>query len=220
MDGVSFSLEEVEDLPKVLSAPRFATYLSARDGDRSAALALYHWNLELSSAFHVPLQICEVSVRNSIVRAIEATYGPNWPWEKAFEISLPDPSGSYSPRKDLASRRYLPTSGKIVAELRFVFWEKMLTGRHDNAIWNKHLKLVFPHCNRSLSVQILRGSAYSMLFSIRDLRNRIAHHEPIFERDVEEEYARIHEMIGWTSMVAAGWVDRVERTRLLATRRP
>lgn len=217
---MSFSKEEVAELPEVLSAPRFATYLHAKDGNREAALALYEWNLELSSAFLIPLQICEVSVRNSIVRAIEATYGPEWPWETAFEISLPDSKRSYSPRKDLLDRRNLPTAGKIVAELKFVFWEKMLTSRHDNAIWNKHLKTVFPHCDHGQSIQTLRAGGYSVLFAIRDLRNRIAHHEPIFARDAHAEYERIREMIGWTSLVAAGWVDRIERARQIATQWP
>ena len=117
-----FTHDEIHQLPTVLSAPRFATYLAERAGDKQAALELYRWNMELSAALLVPLQICEVSVRNSIVAAIERTYGPNWPWERGFEISLRNPLNSYSPRRDLidlAGR--LATSGKIIAELKFVF---------------------------------------------------------------------------------------------------
>lgn len=36
-----FSPEELRELPVVLSAPRFATYLQARGGDRTEALRLY-----------------------------------------------------------------------------------------------------------------------------------------------------------------------------------
>ena len=86
-----FTPEEIHSLPAVLSAPRFATYLAEKASDKEAALELYRWNMELSAAFFVPLQICEVSVRNSIVAAIENTYGANWPWEKGFEISLRNP---------------------------------------------------------------------------------------------------------------------------------
>jgi hypothetical protein len=47
----------LNDLPGVISAPRFATYLQARGNDRAAALTLYEWNLTISAAFIVPLQV-------------------------------------------------------------------------------------------------------------------------------------------------------------------
>lgn len=141
---MTFSRDEITHLPKVLSAPRFATYLAEKNGDKEKALALYQWNLETSAAFLVPLQICEVSVRNSIVTAIETVYGSNWPFEKGFEITLRDPKKAYSQRKNLTALRYLGTSGKIVAELKFVFWQKMLTFSHDADLWNTHFRQFFP----------------------------------------------------------------------------
>jgi len=194
----------------VLSAPRFATYLAEKSGDKEAALELYQWNLQLSAAFLVPLQICEVSVRNSIVSAIERTYGQNWPWERGFEISLRNPPRGYSPRRNLLGLRSFPTSGKIVAELKFVFWEKMFTHSHDGAIWNPHFRTVFPNADPVKTVQTLRAHGYDRLNRIRDLRNRIAHHEPIFRRNIQEEYDRIREVVAWTDLVAAAWIDKVE----------
>jgi hypothetical protein len=66
-----FTPAELHDLPGVISAPRFATYLQATGNDRARALALYEWNLDLSAAFIVPLQICEIAVRNGVAEAIE-----------------------------------------------------------------------------------------------------------------------------------------------------
>lgn len=215
-----FTHDEIQRLPSVLSAPRFATYLFEMAGDRAAALELYRWNLELSSAFIVPLQICEVSVRNSIVSAIEKSYGANWPWEKGFEISLRNPPRGYSPRRNLLSLGHLPTSGKIVAELKFVFWEKMLTYGHDGAIWNAHFRQVFPNTNNIKTVQVLRAEGHDALDKIRDLRNRIAHHEPIFRRDIQEEYDRIREVISWTDLTAAAWVDKIETVTTMILTKP
>lgn len=203
-----------------MSAPRFATYLAEKAGDKEAALELYLWNLRLSAAFFVPLQICEVSVRNSIVSGIEKTYGQNWPWERSFEISLRDPQTGYSPRQDLAGLRGLPTAGKIVADLKFVFWEKMLTHGHDGAIWNAHFRTVFPNSDAQKSVQILRREGYDNLERIRDLRNRIAHHEPIFRRNIHGEYDRIKRVISWTDLTAAAWVDKVQSVTALNAQRP
>lgn len=217
---MQFTQDEIESLPVILSAPRFATYLAAKDGDKIAALSLYKWNLDLSAAFYAPLQICEVSVRNSIVKAIEATYGANWPWDKGFEISLPNPPNSFSPRRELLVLRHLPTAGKIVAELKFIFWEKMLTRSHDAAIWNKHFRSAFPYADQAKTVQAVRREGHSALASIRDLRNRIAHHEPIFTRDAVAEYCRIRSVIAWTSLVAATWMDKNEMISSLVGSRP
>lgn len=217
---MSFTHDEIQHLPAVLSPPRFATYLAEKNGDKAAALALYQWNLELSSAFIIPLQICEVSVRNSIVTAIEHTYGANWPWEKGFEISLRTSKFGYSPRKNLKSLQKLPTSGKIVAELKFVFWEKMLTAGHDQAIWNRHIQAVFPNTDANKTVQELRAEGHNDLNKIRDLRNRIAHHEPIFRRDIQEEYDRIRKIIFWSNITAADWVDKIEIVTDMISSRP
>jgi hypothetical protein len=44
----------------------------------------------------------------------------------------------------------------------------------------------------------------------RKLRNRIAHHEPIFSRDIHEDHARVNELIAWRCQYTAGWVSSLE----------
>jgi hypothetical protein len=112
---VPFTPDELRDLPHVISAPRFATYLQATGNDRERALALYEWNLTLSSAFIVPLQVCEVAVRNGVVEAIEKVHGATWPWSNGFLRSLPRPKRplDYNPEKDLrAMAARQPTTGR------------------------------------------------------------------------------------------------------------
>lgn len=215
-----FTQDELHALPTVFSAPRFATYLAETQGDKVRALELYQWNMEVSSAFLAPLQMCEVSVRNAIAEAIELTYGPNWPYERSFEIALPNPSRAYSPRQNLLQHRNEPTTGKVIAELKFVFWERMFTRRHDDTIWNKHLRTVLPHTDAVKSVQDLRRDAYQMLEAIRDLRNRIAHHEPIFRRNIREEYDRIRAVVAWRSETAANWLDKIEQVTCKNPQKP
>lgn len=113
-----FTADELRELPHVISAPRFATYLQAMGNDRDAALQLYRWNLLVSSAFIVPLQVCEVAARNGVVEVIEAVHGANWPWSNGFIRSLPRTRRGYNAEQDLrdvAGR--MPTAGKVVAEL-------------------------------------------------------------------------------------------------------
>jgi len=120
-----FTPQEITDLPDVISAPRFATYLQAKQGHVDQALELYAWNMEVSAAFMVPLHLCEVAIRNAAGDAIEAVHGANWPWVNGFIRSLPVPrrQTDYDPQRNLrtvAGRQ--PTVGKVVSELNFAFW--------------------------------------------------------------------------------------------------
>lgn len=217
-----FSTEEIKHLPEVISAPRFARYLQAKANHRENALELYEWNLEISSAFLVPLQICEVGVRNGVVEAIERVHGGNWPWSNGFIRSLPVPKNAwhYNPQDDLrkiAAR--MPTTGKVVAELKFAFWEKIFTKGQDARLWTPHLHSVFPGISASTPASIARANAFSALHTIRELRNRIAHHEPIFNRTLAAEYSLLRDVIYWRNPTAAAWLDRIERvTQLLAAK--
>ncbi|WP_159013926.1 hypothetical protein [Acidisoma sp. S159] len=208
---MSFTPDELRNLPEVISAPRFATYLQARGNDRTKALALYEWNLDLSAAFIVPLQVCEVAVRNGIVQALERVHGANWPWSNGFLRSLPRPKREqdYHPERDLRSvASRMPTAGKIVAELRFAFWESTFTVGQDDRLWKPHFRASFPGSPRTLLIPIARATARADLIEIRRLRNRIAHHEPIFTRNVTADYRRIHELLSWRSPIAAAWMDK------------
>lgn len=119
----------MQAVKKALSSARMGTYeTAAGSADTAEALELYAWNAQVSAALLAPLHVCEVVIRNAVAEAIEVQYGANWPWSTGFERSLPDPKFGYSPRKDLQSaRRSATTVGKVIPELKFVFWQKMFT---------------------------------------------------------------------------------------------
>ena len=218
-----FTPDELRDLPGVISSPRFATYLQATGNDRQRALALYEWNLALSTQFIVPLQLCEVAVRNRVAEAIEKVHSTTWPWSNGFLRSLPRPKRptDYNPEADLrttAARQ--PTTGKVVAELKFAFWEKLFTAGQDGRIWLTHFRASFPGAPSGLAIPAARAAAHNDLKAIRLLRNRIAHHEPIFTRDIADEYRRMREMVAWRSPVAALWMDRTQGVTALIPSKP
>lgn len=218
-----FSADEIRCLPDVISAPRFATYLQVRDNRAAPALALYQWNLEVSAAFIVPLHICEVGVRNGVTQALEAVHGPDWPWSSGFARSLPRPKAlwQYDPQDDLrrvAGRAI--TVGRVVAELKFAFWEKLFTRGQDARLWRPHFHTAFPGAPPAIPVAKAREQAFADLQAIRKFRNRIAHHEPIFARDLPADYTRLRQMIAWRNPAAATWLDRIERITALLRDRP
>jgi hypothetical protein len=218
---MSYTPEELQKIPHVLSEPRFATYLRAKNNDRQLALKLYQWNLEVSAAFIAPLHVLEVVLRNATIDAIESVHGLNWAFNNGFIRSLPEPSNGYKPRSDLinTSRRQ-PTTGKVVADLKFIFWEKMFTVRHDSRLWDNHLRRVLPFAPSTLSVQSIRSQVNSDIRDIRQLRNRIAHHEPIFTRQLSDDYTKILKLIEWRDDTASLWLDSIQNVTSLLPEKP
>lgn len=217
---MSFSENQLSNIPKTLSNPRFSTYLQHSNNDKRKALQLYQWNLELSSAFIIPLHLLEISIRNAVVEGIETVHTKRWAWNQGYIRSLPD-SGGYNARRDLQkiANKY-HTSGKVVAELKFVFWEKMFTSRHDGLIWNAHINQVFPDAPSSLTTQELREKIYRNIVIIRKLRNRIAHHEPILSRNLQDDYNKIHELISWRDTETSNWMNNIQSVIRLISERP
>lgn len=207
-----------------LSAPRMSTYeiatqMSSNSG--SSALRLYAWNAETSGALLAPLHICEVVIRNTVADALATVYGDKWPWVQAFELSLPNPQHGYSPRRDLQSaRKKGGSTGKVIPELSFVFWQKMFTSRYDVRIWLPHLHSVLPSIGDSKPVPQLRDDIYKKLERVRRLRNRIAHHEPIFKRDLDADYQVIHQLVRYRCEITAEWLDQNQSATILIAAKP
>lgn len=107
----------------------------------------------------------------------------------------------------------------MVADLKFVFWQKLFTHRHDTRIWDAHLKRLLPNLDGSRPVAQLRMEVYDGLEQVRALRNRIAHHEPIFARDLERDFMTICSLIAGKCSITASWMKHHQlATQLLATK--
>ena len=216
---------------KSLSAARMGTYECVADNAGNqitpkVALDLYAWNAQVSAALLAPLHICEVVVRNAISEALEAQYGSDWHQSKGFEQSLPRPSVGYNQQKDLQdSRNRLQaagtlTIGKIIPELKFVFWQKMLTSRHDLRLWNVYLTQIFPNLPSGQSISQSRQLLYEDLELIRKLRNRIAHHEPVFKRNLADDFQKVADLVALRCSVTATWMLQNQQASTLIAIRP
>jgi hypothetical protein len=222
---MSTTKDVLEAAKASLSHARIGTYETATGvlGEEDPrAIALYAWNAEVSAALLAPLHICEVVIRNAAADALEAVYGPRWPWEATFILSLPNPSGNqYSSRRDLKSvAAKQPSTGKVIPELKFVFWQELFTHRHDVRLWDAHLRRVFPSHNPMDTVVSLRKAIYRDLEAIRKLRNRIAHHEPIFTRNLREDFERILKLVEQRSKLVASWMVANQHASRLISQTP
>lgn len=218
-----FPAHEIDDFEAVLSSPRFATYLREVEGDRQHALNLYCWNTEISAAFYTLLQFCEVAIRNGAVQAVEAEFKANWHLNRGFAHTLRALRGGrgYQPAEDLhncAGR--LDTAGKVVAELKFAFWQYLFVKGQDERLWLPHFANAFPGYEKNLSIKEARAQMHSDIEKIRKFRNRIAHHEPIFTRDLALDRDRILRLVEWRRPSVAAWLQENETVTQLLNDRP
>jgi len=207
-----------------LSPSRISTYEASSgviDPNDPSAVALYAWNAKISAAFFVPLHFCEVVVRNAVSEALEFLYGPRWPWDPTLSLSLPDPRRAYSPRKDLRNVAAIqPSTGKVIPELKFVFWQEIFALRHGVRIWDIHYRTVFPFHDPAKTVIELRRKMFHDLGQIRQLRNRIAHHEPIFNRSLSAELNLMIDIVEQRSPLVASWMVANQDANQLLSHRP
>lgn len=215
--GVTYTIK------KTLSAARMGTYENAVALVQGGidALDLYMWNAQISGALMVPLHIVEVSTRNAVDEALTAEYGSTWPWDPAFEGSLPSPRTGYKPRDDLLrARRDQPSTAKVIPELHFVFWQKMFTRRFDARIWSKQLSATFPTAPSDSSMHDVRRELHDALDQVRRMRNRIAHHEPIFSRNLAADVAAMHLLLKYRCVDTLAWMNSHETVTPLIASRP
>jgi len=201
----------IDAVKLALSHARMSTYensvVCASDDDPSA-LDLYAWNAIVSGAFLGPLHVCEVVIRNSVSDALTLVYGDLWPWNSTYEGSLP-----YKRRIELVSARSkdgVVTTGKVIPELTFYFWQSMFTARHDTRVWLPHIDDVLPNLDPSLPLHVKRLHVFNELEQVRMLRNRIAHHEPVFTRTLYDDYQKILDIVRFRCGLTAAWLDKYQ----------
>ncbi len=96
--------------------------------------------------------------------------------------------------------------GQVIPELSFYFWQQMFTNRHFGRIWENHIERIFPNMDKKMEKQLKRIHIHDELEHIRNLRNRIAHHEPIFRSDLEADFQRIVNLVMLKCSTSAQWL--------------
>lgn len=191
----------IAQLEAAISPDRLSTYLREPANDREAALKLYLWNSKISSAFYMPLQGLEITLRNFLHDALSHHFKrPDW-----YDATRLTPKAGEMLQ---AAKDVIQKSGKqadpphVVAELSFGFWVSLLNKSYHPTLWIPVLGKAFS------AAKLPRGHIQTELENIRILRNRIAHHEPVFTRHLAKDYTAIIKVIGWMSPAKADWIDQ------------
>lgn len=199
------------DLEKHFSTARLDRYRSRHQGDLAKAAADYARNMSLSEAMMPLLSVLEISLRNGIHTQLTALYKredwwAEWAGKPLFE---PEIGQIESAKRALKKRREPTTPDKIVAELTFGFWNSLFNARLGNELW-KSLRMVFPRCPKE---QRQRADISRALHSIRKLRNRVFHHEPVIwlTPSAHEHHQLGLQVVGWINPQLATWVTQFDR---------
>ena len=212
----AYTNDILDELEVSLSNERLATYLHAAQGDRERAIRLHVWNTGVSAAFYGPLQGLEVALRNAMHRRLADRYGDVWYDNGSAGLDRGALHRIAGARTELAREGRRDDPHRMVAALSFGFWVSLLgpggrrvDGRKANyemSLWRPALRGAFAH-----RTNLNRKQAHGPLNVLRSLRNRIAHHEPIFARDLERDYDRIVEVAEWISPATRTWIEHHSR---------
>jgi len=205
-----------EALERTLSRERLDKYLVATGQDLDAALKLYEENTRLSEAFYTPLQSVEVCLRNCLHERLTARFGDDWFRSQVIPLNDVSRRMIIDVVEGLRTDRKPVVSGNVVAELKFAFWVGLLGPRYDATLWRMTLYRAFlAEGGKPRSVVHGRFNA------IRRFRNRVAHHEPIFDRPLFQIHSEIIEAIRWMCQETANWAAHHSRFEVVqATRGP
>jgi hypothetical protein len=199
------------DLEKHFSAARLGRYRASCGGDETRAARAYVNNMLLAEAMMPMLNVLEIALKNGIHRRLSALYSRSdwweaWNGDPAFTWQLQEVA---SAKAKLKRRAEAATSDKIIAELAFGFWSSLFNVQFQSVLW-KDLRLVFPRCPK---LQRKRHTISSALNQVRDLRNRVFHHEQLLwlSPPLGELHAKGIEVIGWLDPNLPPWLQQYDR---------
>lgn len=195
-------------LERTISRARLDKYLIEMNGDLDTSLELYEYNIRVSETFYTPLQNLEICLRNTIDECMSNTYGPDWFHNGVCGLTIDAQNEVLAAYQELGGEENVPP-GSVIAELKFAFWVGLLAPKYDATLWRKALYRGFLKTGGKK-----RSDVHSRFNAIRRFRNRIAHHEPIFHKDLAMAHQEIIEAIGWMCNHTKAWT--VHHSRVIA----
>lgn len=198
----------IKSVIRSISEERLSTYKKPYlSSSECESLGLYLWNKRLCSLLLPPLQIIEVSLRNALnygyiqylidKKVPETDIDLFW-----FKTAALDPNGSIESKRHIEhAERQIVKEGKeltpsnYIAKLPFGFWVSFCDTKFDIntksnylALWPNLRGYVFPNALNVNQNPMSINDIANELRNINTLRNRIAHHETIFNHKLHYSF--------------------------------
>lgn len=237
-------------IAKSLSTPRLGPYLERVDGDQRAAIDLYMWNVELAGALHEVLSVVEVVIRNAFDAELrkwnttmsrpQGPYPSEWALDPAPVVrrTLKDPLQRATRNAEKASKKRsnghprkgaTVTHDDVVAQLSFGCWAVLMpSSQPDNMkkkrLWDSALVEAFPFAAapRISKVMEVTGEelAYSRLARLVQLRNRVAHCEPLLDVNVRARLRDAYVLMGYVNPAMRDLMSGTNRVQHVMSKKP
>lgn len=174
------------EFENIISHERLQRYLTASHNDTRKAMTLYRYNIRLSQELLAVVGCFEVALRNKINDTLIAQSGNDW----LRDLILPQ-GKFYSDNRVAKTKRIIDKAynglvrsnnyshSKLLSEMEFGVWKYMFSNP-QYTLTGQCLLSIFPNKPISTAGQQFNNSyIFKELDYINNLRNRIAHHEPI-----------------------------------------
>jgi Abi-like protein len=190
-----------DKIQPALAAERLDAYRQDQ-AEPQVALARYLWNMALCESLYSPLQMVEIALRNALQRSLENHFhSPHWYDVPAcWHLLTTAQQSQIDEAKQTLARQNKPLApGRIVAELTFGFWTAFFNKRSaQNRDIIQMTAQVFHSAPKS---QRDFRSLNRRLTLLRELRNRVFHHERLIHwADLDSRHLAMLETIGWISV--------------------
>lgn len=174
--------KEFEDL---LSKPRIGRFARAMGNDNQKTMVLYRYNIYLSQKIFGVMHVFEIALRNKIDTHYSAHFDqPNWLFDQSRKggafFGLRTANIIDEHYKKLVGRGNY-THDRLISELPFGFWTTLFD-RPQFRAGGQNLHTIFP--NRPTGTQ--QKKINQDLDRIRQLRNRVAHHQPLCFNSIDQ----------------------------------
>ncbi len=202
-----------------LSPDRLSTYLHRCNNDLDLAVALYEWNTTISSALWETLGHAEVVLRNTLAERLSQRHTRlkrprTWLDDPARDLDARATADIADARARLRAKGKPASEGQIISELSFGFWRFLIAKRYQTTLWPA-LAGGFRHApNRTIQ------TVEDPVRRLHELRNRLAHHQRVWNLDLRGRYADTLAVLGFVDPAVQSWAATTSRVPAVLLTRP
>ena len=171
-------------LKNFLSSSKLKPYLDI-EKDQEKAIKLFVYNLKLSSELYKLIHVFELSTRNIFDIFLSKRYDRNW--INRNDLLTGNNGKNNKLIIDISNAKNNCKNKKnkddIISNLSLGFWVNLLSSSNNDKIWQPSLRKMFFGYNRN--------EIHDIFMNIKDIRNRIAHHETIFNKKIDKTKSNI-----------------------------
>lgn len=198
---MTITKDKLEQFKNTLSIERIRSFIQSESDTLDVVLERYKNNIRISQALYPELSILEVTLRNAINSTLCKHISNTWLEDEINQQKILQDQEhaklirAYNDTKKECKPQNF-TIGKVIANLNFGFWTGLCSKRYSTRIWHKKecFRGVFQNCPvGEQRINVLS----TKLTSIRKLRNRIFHYEPVLSKSLLSKYNEILEVLSY-----------------------